>query len=293
MKTPGKSVIIVKGPPGCGKSFLFSHFKRKYDGFLAQFHEFTEDTIPKTFEYSFNSSISSITSIAANTSSSYIFPPLQFSLIPPTRNTTSQPSKSKLPTVSRVTDAHFYGRKEAIDDFRHFSGLLWVEVTDYHITADGESLHRVINALKEAFKPQAHVIELNRVAPTIMKRSLLGSIPSQLYERAFSDGNFCGDARALLHDLYLASLSRKPVPTSAQFSRDYRTCFFHYLGKLLYPPKSDERVFDQDSFWDQDLDQLILFSQYYLPRFVTNAADALDSISHHDTISWTIKVRQK
>lgn len=75
--------------------------------------------------------------------------------------------------------------------------------------------------------------------------------------------------------------------------RDYRTDFFHYVGKMLYPAKSDSRIFDDISFWDINHDLFLIFLQYYFPFFSSNLvaiAKVTTNFCEYDVIPWHVAV---
>lgn len=73
--------------------------------------------------------------------------------------------------------------------------------------------------------------------------------------------------------------------------RDYRTDFFHYVGKLLYPAKTGQKIFEQTSFWDLDFEMFIVFLQFYFPKFCSDL-EAISRMSEafcdFDGLSWKV-----
>ena len=100
---------------------------------------------------------------------------------------------------------------------------------------------------------------------------------------------FNGDSRALLHDLYTISLN--PKLKRMESLRDYRTDFFHYVGKLLYVSKTGLKIFDDVSFWDIDYNLYLTFLQYYFPKFCPDLrllSLLFDQFCAYDIIPWKV-----
>ena len=75
--------------------------------------------------------------------------------------------------------------------------------------------------------------------------------------------------------------------------RDNRVDFFHVVGKLLYPAKREERIFDENIFWDIDLNTLLSYLSHYCPKFyydVAKISAVLSEFSRFDIIPWHVKV---
>ncbi len=255
--------------------------KNKY-GHLAHFTEFDSQDHPEVdyFQQPFQ--------IQCSTS---IFPALQFSLI---NSPVKKPSSFEPPNVSvmRLTDAHFQVKevRRMVDQLKSFGGVLLVEFTESDFEDSTSFL--ALKLLKEAFSNRFFTLNLNSCARQLMRKSLTpiaAAYPGDL--NAVMEKSFKGDVRAFLHDLFMATLT---CSTSYSFpSRDYRTDFFHYIGKLLYPAKTEARVFDEESFWDLDFEGVLLFVQYYLTLFcqrIEKLSTALDALSVFDSISWKVKV---
>ena len=288
-----KSLIAVKGPTGCGKGFLYAHIKKNFDHSV-HFSEFDEDLhqMPSErspMDYSFP--------IQCSTS---IFPALQLT---PVHHVTSFVTSScnRVPLL-RLTDAHFQVKevRRVIEELKAFQGILLVEFTESQY--DGSNTEFALKLLKEHFADRFLSLNLNPCAPQLMKKALTTSVIGTMLNdfNSIMEQCFTGDARAFLHDLFVASLS--PNKSYSFPARDYRTDFFHYIGKVLYPAKEDSKgrkAFDEESFWDDvDLDALFLFVQYYLPKFVVGdgsmagLSQSLDALSAFDLVSWQIKVRK-
>lgn len=77
----------------------------------------------------------------------------------------------------------------------------------------------------------------------------------------------------------------------SDYLRDYRTDFFHYVGKLLYPSKTGLKIFEDVPFWDLNFDLYFTFLQFYFPKFCPdiNAISILnDQFSTFDNIPWKV-----
>lgn len=73
--------------------------------------------------------------------------------------------------------------------------------------------------------------------------------------------------------------------------RDYRTDFFHYVGKLLYPSKTGSKIFEEISFWDLDFNLYLKFLQFYFPKFCPDIqliSNLNDDFSNFDNIPWKV-----
>lgn len=228
-----------------------------------------------------------------------VFPALQ--LVPVNNNNTRRGTESNYfdskVSVLRLTDAHFQCRdvRRVVDELAVFEGIVLAEFTESRF--EGSTTEYALKLLKESFQGRFFALNLNPCAPQLMRKCLLNSaaakhLPSDL--GSLLEQHFRGDARAFLHDLFTASLL--PACPYSFPCRDNSAEFFHCIGKLVYPAKREAKDFDEESFWDVDLEALLLFVQYYLPRFVSGlemAVEALDAISVNDTISWKVKVSNK
>ncbi len=185
-----------------------------------------------------------------------------------------------------------------VDQLKVFKGVLLIEFTESDFE-DSTSFF-ALKLLKEAFSDRFFSVNVNACARQLMKKSLtpISCAFSGGVLDAAMDKCFKGDVRAFLHDLFMATLTTPTSAASAAYSfpcRDYRTDFFHYLGKVLYPAKSDTKIFDEESFWDLDGESLVLFVQYYLPSFVPEIgalSGALEGLSVYDSVSWKVKVSE-
>lgn len=73
--------------------------------------------------------------------------------------------------------------------------------------------------------------------------------------------------------------------------RDYRTDFFHYVGKLLYPSKTGVKIFEDAPFWDLDFNLYLTFLQFYFPKFcpdIQMISSLNDNFCTFDNISWKV-----
>ena len=203
--------------------------------------------------------------------------------------------------VLRLTDAHFFQNiglekeynhiRKCIESLKTHSGILLVEVTDFEF--DGSMLQGyILKVLKETFPKSYHVIGLNSSTSTILKKTLEpinDLIDSSNIPLSDFIAEFNGDSRALLHDLYTISLN--PKLKKVESLRDFRTDFFHYVGKLLYVSKTGIKVFDEISFWDIDYNLYLTFLQYYFPKFCSDLkliSLFFDQLCIYNNISWKV-----
>ena len=73
--------------------------------------------------------------------------------------------------------------------------------------------------------------------------------------------------------------------------RDYRTDFFHYVGKLLYPTKTGQKIFEQASFWDLDFEMFVVFLQYYFAKFcpdILGIKEMNETFCEFDALPWKV-----
>ena len=267
--------IVIKGPTGCGKGYLFDKLSEKYEKSI-RISEI--ETLPSLNNLNDNRTI-----IPRNS----LFPSLSFSKTPATDNRK---------VVSRLTDAHFFQNcfdnegyfqiRKLVEMLKTNSGIVFIEFTDFEF--EGSINNYILKVLKETFSNNFNVITLNSCSFTTIKKTL-EPLNLKISNEYFD--NFNGDSRALIHDLYLKSLSTN---SNIIFKRDFKTDFFHYVGKLLYPSKSGLKIFEDDSscaFWDLDFNLYLTFLQYYFPIFLPDLkiiSSLNDSFCTFDNIPWKV-----
>ena len=291
--TASTSCIVLKGPTGCGKSFLFDQLIQKFEKFIRI------SDIDSLHTSSLNEEANSFYPDSSCKCENSLFPALSFS-----SGLIASPNSQKIDhrkVVLRLTDAHFFQSiglgneyshiRKSIELLKTHSGILLIEVTDFEF--EGSMLQGyILKVLKETFPKNYHYISLNSSTSTILKKTLepvIGFINSFNIPIADFIEEFNGDSRALLHDLYTISLN--PKLKRMESLRDYRTDFFHYVGKLLYVSKTGLKIFDDVSFWDIDYNLYLTFLQYYFPKFCPDLrllSLLFDQFCAYDIIPWKV-----
>lgn len=290
--TAATKCIVLKGPTGCGKGFLLDKLIEKYCH-LIRLSDI--ETLPLIEHLPFHNDFNFTPKLFKCGNS--LFPSLSFTSKP---LEDEKESFDKRKVVSRLTDAHFFQNlnvpdkeysqiRKSVEMLKTHSGILLIEFTDFEFE---ESMHNyILKVLKETFSTNLTLVNMNSCTPTIIKKTLeplnrlltSNNIKEQVLE------TFNGDARALLHDLYLISLNSSSNRLDS--ARDFRTDFFHYVGKLLYPSKTGTKIFEDATFWDLDYDLFMVFLQYYFPKFCPDLQSISfmnDYFCNFDVIPWRI-----
>lgn len=301
----------MKGPTGCGKSFLGDALISKF-GHLIRIGDV--DSLPSVSLIS-NLEDNYHTSSTQNNfkCSNSLFPSLQFSTVS-SNDTASLPVLDQKKVLSRLTDAHFqvFGSdkdyhhvRKYVEMLKSHGGILLIELTEFDF--EGSMHSYILKVLNETFSNSIRIVNINSCTPTLLKKAIE---PLKHFQICFEDivSNFNGDSRATLHDLLISNLVFKPNQSYMIFFavfylffrsecfesiRDYRTDFFHYVGKLLYPSKTKTRIFDDISFWDLNFDLYVTFLQYYFPKFVNDLeviSKFNDVLCSFDSVSWKVLV---
>jgi hypothetical protein len=230
-----------------------------------------------------------------------LFPALLFACPAEPTASLSEASFRRLP-VTWCTDAiiqvsGWSSIRKCLDRFRTLPGLLIFEATEAEDDNESRSNLAAASKLLLEMYTDMNTISLNAPTAPIMKR-VLQPLAARLAEKeVFLEGmmeKFNGDARAFLHDLLFLSVakgSKKATALGAFFRRDYRTDFFHYVGKLLYPCKDPNKpIYKDQVFWDLlDLSTMLDFLQCHLPNFyghLDSISAVFDSFSVFDAIPW-------
>lgn len=291
--------IVLKGPTGCGKGFLIDKLIAKY-GHLIRLNDIDTLPISDYTEYSTSNTnnFNDISSPKAFKCGNTLFPSLSFTS--KITNGTARSAIDKRKVVSRLSDAHFFQYlkgfdkeyaqiKRSVEMLKTHSGILIIEFTDFEFEG---SLHNyILKILKETFSSNLNIISMNSCTPTIIKKTLE---PLNYLMKNYKDHimeSFNGDPRALLHDLYLISLNSDKNMNRIDSMRDFRTDFFHYVGKLLYPSKTGSRIFEDVSFWDLDYSLYLIFLQYYFPKFcpdLSTISNLNEYFCTFDCIPWKV-----
>ena len=223
--------IVVKGPTGCGKSFLCDKLIKKF-GHLVRMSDSEIDNLPN------NNTYNNYNNYSSNTANNYsfgssspkamkcgisLFPSLSFSSTvksSKSSKSTNSDQIDKRKVVSKLSDVHFYPQgiekeyvqvRRSIEIFKYYSGILLIEMTEFEF--EGSMNNYILIVLKETFSSNLHVINMNSCTATIIKNTLEPlkglMINSKLFLTSFLD-QFNGDPRAFFHDLYIASLKYHP-----------------------------------------------------------------------------------
>lgn len=285
--------IVLKGPTGCGKSFLFDKLIQKFE---KDVRISDIDSLPPTSSNDESEYFNPESSFKCGNS---LFPSLSFSTFKTETTATKQVQADQRKVLLRLTDAHFLQSiglergecsqiRRAIELLKTHSGILLIEVTDFEF--EGSNLQGyILKVLKETFPKSYHLISLNSSTSTIIKKTLEPFKNSSNIPLADFIEEFNGDSRAFLHDLYAISLI--PKLKRIDSLRDFRTDFFHYVGKLLYVSKSGSKIFDEVSFWGIDFNLYLTFLQFYFPKFCPDLkliSMFLDQLCEYDIIPWKV-----
>ena len=278
--------MILKGPSGCGKSFVIRDLFQKYrDKLYWNDHDVESASGSLDFE-------------RKNDTSSF-FPSLQFEAITAKPCASTQFTDRRSLTIFKDSDffSEDFGKvARLIERLNRLTGLVVLEITEI------EQIQRITSFVESKFLKhftKSQVISMNPLAPSLIKKSIEGLSPNlhfNIPELLQNNNNNCGDIRAFLHDLFIFSLKKDSFwRDHSNQRRDQKTEFFHLIGKLLYPAKTDERVYSAEGFWDAlDLDLLLTFLQFYFPTFcpdLEKLSRSFDYFSKRDIVPWVVTVK--
>lgn len=260
-----KSILVIHGPSGCGKTCLVRSITNHLNLRLHQIDELIDTDYSSEMTRLTNGCLSQTCVQSAK------FPPL--TLYKSGETVFRRPSGNN----ERVI---FIDDLEGITDsslLQLARTLKTIERGTFVLTClDWFAVCKQCKAFKDL---KCESVALNQLAPTFIKKGMEYWTSSSEVPKELVDS---GDLRACLYHAYFQNIiaELEPIPHS---TRDSNLTMFHALGRLFYPLKNIEELFNPSIAEDRSLLHLYIY-QNMLP-FLSNIDEAvaiLDALSTDD-----------